>query len=157
MRTYGVDGAQITVLTGLMSLGLRALQEPAAAAMMASVPDEALEAAHPSSCPVCGGRPTLAVVARSFAMGTGRKLACVQCGTSWEYERIRCAHCGCDDVKKLGWRSVKGDKRHRIDFCEECGNYLRTTVVETRTSSFSIDVEDCVMAAMDSYSQQGRS
>ena len=152
MRNYGLDGSHITVLVGLMSLGLRALQEPAAQAMVHAVSPEAFAAAHSLSCPVCGGRPSLAVLSRQKpSNGTGRKLACLQCGTEWEFDRIRCPHCGNADVSTLGFRTLKGDDAHRIDYCEACGNYLRTAVVETSATSYSIDVEDCVMAAMDSY------
>lgn len=152
MKNYGFDGSQITVLIGLVSFGLRALQEPVAHAMVDAVPEEEYRHAHPLSCPVCGGRPALAVLTRQKpSAGTGRKLACIQCGTEWEFDRIRCPHCGTEDVRKLGFRTLKGDASHRIDYCEACGNYIRTAVIETPDTSYSIDVEDCVMAAMDSY------
>lgn len=155
MQAYGLDGSCITVLVGLVSFGLRALQEPAAQAMVCAVPRKLYEAAHPLACPVCGGRPALAVLSRQKpSSGTGRKLACLQCGTEWEFDRIRCPHCGTADVHQLGYRTLKGDNAHRIDYCEACGNYIRTAVVDTPTSEYSIDVEDCVMASMDSYASQ---
>lgn len=155
MKNYGFDGSQITVLIGLVSFGLRALQEPVAHAMVDAVPEEEYQRAHPLSCPVCGGRPSLAVLVRQKpSIGTGRKLACIQCGTEWEFDRIRCPHCGTEDMRKLGFRTLKGDASHRIDYCEACGNYIRTAVIETPSTSYSIDVEDCVMAAMDSYADE---
>lgn len=155
MRNYGFDGSQITVLIGLVSLGLRALIEPVAHAMVKAVPEDEYARAHSLSCPVCGGRPSLAVLVRQKpSRATGRKLACIQCGTEWEFDRIRCPHCGTDDVRKLGFRTLKGDSLHRIDYCEACGNYIRTAVVETPDTPYSIDVEDCVMAAMDSYADE---
>lgn len=155
MKNYGFDGSQITVLIGLVSFGLRALQEPFAHAMVAAVPEEEYKRAHPLSCPVCGGRPSLAVLVRQKpSFGTGRKLACIQCGTEWEFDRIRCPHCGTDDVRQLGFRALKGDSSHRIDYCEACGNYIRTAVIDTPDTPYSIDVEDCVMAAMDSYADE---
>lgn len=155
MKNYGFDGSQITVLIGLVSFGLRALQEPVAHAMVSAVPKEEYARAHSLSCPVCGGRPSLAVLVRQKpSAGTGRKLACIQCGTEWEFDRIRCPHCGTSDVRQLGFRTLKGDSSHRIDYCEACGNYIRTAVVDTGDTAYSIDVEDCVMAAMDSYADE---
>lgn len=156
MQNYGLDGSQITVLVGLVSYALRALQEPAAQAMVAAVPRKDFASAHVLSCPVCGGRPALAVLVRQKPRkGTGRKLACIQCGTEWEFDRIRCPHCGTTDVRHLGYRTIKGDGAHRIDYCDKCGNYIRTAVVETATTEYSLDVEDCVMAAMDAYADEG--
>lgn len=155
MSNYGFDGSHVTVLVGLVSFGLRALQESAANIMVKSVDKSLFDSAHSLSCPVCGGRPTLAILTRQKnASATGRKLACLQCGTEWEFDRIRCPHCGTDDVHKLGFRTLKSDNAHRIDYCENCGNYIRTAVVETANSPYSIDVEDCVMAALDSYADE---
>lgn len=152
MQNFGVDGAQITILIGLVSLGLRALLEPAADAMMRQVTDAQIRDAHAKSCPVCGGRPALATLAtRKAAESTGRKLACLQCGTEWEYDRFACPHCGTDDFSQLGYRTIKGDDAHRVDFCKACGNYIRTSVIETPFHPYSIDVEDCMMAQLDAF------
>ena len=156
MRGFGLDGAQITILTGMVSLGLRALLEPAADAMMACVGEDAVRDAYAKNCPVCGGRPSLAVLAaRKPAKSTGRRLACLQCGTTWEYDRFACPHCGNDDITQLGYRTLKGDDAHRVDFCKKCGNYIRTTCVETTFHPVSIDVEDCIMAQLDAYAAEG--
>ncbi|MBQ6453840.1 MAG: formate dehydrogenase accessory protein FdhE [Coriobacteriales bacterium] len=157
MQNYGIDGSQITILVGLLSMGLRALQEPAAAAMVAALPQDALDEHRHDHCPVCGGRPALAILTRNKeGQGSGRKLACLQCGSIWDFDRIRCPHCGNKQVDKLGYRTVKGYPDHRIDYCDVCGNYIRTAVVETRNSPYSIDVEDCVMASLDAYADESQ-
>ena len=156
MRGFGLDGAQITILTGMVSLGLRSLLEPAADAMMAAVDADSVREAHAKNCPVCGGRPSLAILAaRKPAASTGRRLACLQCGATWEYDRFACPHCGNDDLAQLGYRTLKGDDAHRVDFCKKCGNYIRTTRVETTLHPVSIDVEDCMMAQLDAYAAEG--
>lgn len=156
MQAYGIDGATVTLLVGLVSLGLRSLQGPAAQEMMEDAGEACADgSAHANCCPVCGGRPTMAVLVQNRgSKGTGRKLACVQCGTEWEYDRFRCPHCRTTDISKLGYRTLKHDSRHRIDYCDECGNYIRTVVIPTANSAYSIDVEDCVMASMDSYAME---
>ena len=156
MRGFGIDGATITILTGLVSLGLRALLEPAADALMTAVGAQAVADAASRNCPVCGGRPSLAVLAeRKHPQSSGRRLACLQCGTTWSWDRFACPHCGNGDFTTLGYRTLKGDEAHRVDYCKECGNYIRTAIIPTEFHPVSIDVEDCMMAQLDAFAAEG--
>ncbi len=151
MQTYGVGGFEEAMLAGMVSLGLRALIEPAAAACMAAIPQETISQAHTSNCPVCGGRPTLGILyAGKTGRVLGRRLACTQCGTEWDYAWPCCPHCGTTELEKLGYRTIEGDVNHRIEYCDACGNYLRCATVPN-DAAYSIDVEDAIMASMDSY------
>ncbi len=153
MQTYGVNGLQVTLLAGIVSMALRALIEPAAEACMKTVPEETLRQVNSSSCPVCGGRPTLGLLYEGKSGRIlGRRLACTQCGTEWDYAWPTCPHCETAELEKLGYRTLEGDSKHRIEYCDNCGNYLRAAVVPNQ-GVYSIDVEDAVMAVLDSYAQ----
>lgn len=124
------------------------LEAPAKAIMDTIGFDEVIDA-HPLHCPVCGGEPLLASVgAQTSSAGRGRLLYCLNCGTAWEFDRIRCAHCGTHDQTKLHYVSIEGDEDHRLAFCDECGAFLRTTFMESALFPISPLVEDVVMAPL---------
>lgn len=104
---------------------------------------------HPLLCPVCGSEPMLASVgAKTSSAGRGRLLYCLDCGASWEFDRIRCAHCGTHDQTKLHYVSIEGDDDHRLGFCDECGGFMRTTFMDSSLFPISPLVEDVVMAPL---------
>lgn len=146
----GIDEVAAYVAASCMSLAVRAQIEGAAAAVAKVADPELMASLHTTYCPVCGAKPTLARVGgESSSDGRGKTLGCLQCGTSWEFERIRCAHCGIQNPKRLHYYNIEGDDSHRINTCDECGGYMRTTFVENALAPFSFEVEDVVMAKLD--------
>ncbi|MBS5450080.1 MAG: formate dehydrogenase accessory protein FdhE [Coriobacteriia bacterium] len=159
LEEQGAAGADTILM--VLSLGLRALLEPAQSSVMAAEQKAALAGytthAKPLRCPCCGGEPTLAYVGPTPASsGNGRILYCGQCGATWEVERVRCPHCGTRSQEKLHYVSIEGDDAHRLYACDECGRYTRTFFAADATgigAAFVPEVEDVVMATLDAVAQ----
>lgn len=141
----------------LLSLALFSFYEPCAEKLMEEVGEDDIIATHPLTCPVCGSDPVLASVGgETSSDGRGRKLYCQQCGTAWEFNRVRCARCGTTDQTKLHYFNLEGDDNHRIATCDECGEYMRTTFLDNNLLPLSYPVEDVVMARLDALAQDPR-
>ncbi len=158
--TYDVDSdLPATVFAMIPSLALRAfLQEPASA-IMQSLDLEEAQASHerPLLCPACGSKPTLSLVGESDIMrGRGRTLYCGMCGTEWVFERIRCARCGSKDQTKLHYFHIEGDDAHRLQSCQECGDYIRVIYQDSTKHPICMEVEDVVMARLDMVAHDER-
>lgn len=113
---------------------------------------------NPLRCPVCGSEPALAKVGGvdSPTDGRGRTLYCQQCGTVWDFERIRCARCGTRNQGHLHYFNVEGDDGHRIATCDECGRYIRSVFLEESLMPFSYEVEEVVTARLDAIAHDPR-
>lgn len=119
--------------------------------------DELNQHAHPLRCPVCGTPATAAFVGENDATdGRGRQLYCSMCGTRWTFDRIRCACCGTQSQTKLHYFNVEGDEAHRLQNCEECGDYMRTVFQDQLRAPLSMEVEDIVMADLDAIALDPR-
>ena len=55
-----------------------------------------------------------------------RMLACGCCGYRWRYRRTGCPFCRNEDDHRLGVIAVEDQGGLRIDYCEQCGGYLKT-------------------------------
>lgn len=146
----GMGEGEARIACLLASLALRVqLEEPAAAAAKA-MEKAGIGEPHPLVCPVCGCAPAAARVGGdTSSSGRGRVLWCPQCGTEWEFERVRCARCGTRNQAHLHFHNIEGDDAHRIASCEECGGYIRTVYLDDALAPFSFEVEDVAMARLD--------
>lgn len=146
----------------VLSASLRSQLAPMATASLAPIVDEvAREAgahAKPLRCPCCGGIATAACVGPTPGSdGMGRTLWCQQCGSSWEFERVRCPHCGTRSQTSLHYTSLEGDESRRIYHCDECGGYVRTRfVTPLDREPMVFEVEDVVMADLDAAAPEVR-
>lgn len=150
VKARGMSRDAASAAASGVSLALRALMEDAARAVRDAMTESGACARRPLACPVCGSAATLARVGfSSEGDGRMRVLWCAQCGSTWDFERVRCARCGTRNQKSLHYLSVEGDDAHRIAVCDECGGYLRTVFQEDALAPFSFEVEDVVMAKFD--------
>lgn len=76
-------------------------------------------------CPTCGGTPNMAVLKRG-QKGRQKYLVCHCCQTKWQYKRIGCPYCGCNDQQKLGILEIEEEPNMRLDICNECNHYIKT-------------------------------
>jgi FdhE protein len=76
-------------------------------------------------CPVCGSVPAMAQLV-GMDSGLLRLLACGCCGYRWRYLRTGCPFCRNEDGHRLGVIAVEGEGGLRIDYCDQCGGYLKT-------------------------------
>lgn len=87
------------------------------------------------SCPVCGGEPLMGRLEEE----TGKRhLQCYLCRTNWEFARLECPFCDNNDQKKLRYFFDEDNQHQRVDFCDECKNYLK--VIDTRKAGTNISV-----------------
>ena len=87
------------------------------------------------SCPVCGGEPLMGRLEEE----TGKRhLQCYLCRTNWEFARLECPFCDNNDQKKLHYFFDEDNQHQRVDFCDECKNYLK--VIDTRKAGTNISV-----------------
>jgi FdhE protein len=70
-------------------------------------------------CPVCGGRPYLALLPEE---GETSRLVCCRCNTTWPYVWSRCPFCGSENVQM---RHFGGDDTYQAQVCENCHQYLK--------------------------------
>jgi FdhE protein len=151
------DFASIIAL--VLALGLRPNLEPAAAQIMQSLKLKESSSTHkkPLRCPICGSLAAAASVGLvPSGIPNGKLLYCASCGTNWEFERIRCARCGTQNQGKLHYFHVEGDDAHRLYLCNECDEYTRTVFQKELEVPFVFEVEDVVMARLDSIAQDSR-
>ena len=76
-------------------------------------------------CPTCGALPAMAQLI-GLDNGRMRLLCCGHCRTNWNYPRVGCPFCENTDDRRLGHLDLQGETALRIDYCEECGGYLKT-------------------------------
>ena len=104
----------------------------------------------PLRCPICGTHAAAAyVLSGASTESHDRMLFCATCGTTWSFERVRCACCGMQNQAHLHWFHLEGDSAHRLQNCEECGDYMRTVFQDDLGKPLSIEVEDVIMARLD--------
>jgi FdhE protein len=80
-------------------------------------------------------------------------LWCAQCGTAWEFERVRCACCGTQNHEHLHYEGIEGDEAHQLHVCDECGARVPTVFVGNDLAPFSYEVEEVVSARLAALAQ----
>jgi len=101
----------------------RALFQPIAE-YLAAAPAALLAGFAGSVCPVCDGKPQVAVL-RPEGDGGKRFLVCSFCLTEWEFRRILCPICGEEDHAKLPRYTAEGVAAVRVEACDTCKYYLK--------------------------------
>lgn len=152
-------GDQAPLVGLVLSMALKPLLEPAARAVDEALGDRLAKGCQEhfgrTECPFCGGEAALAYIGPTpSGVDNGRQLWCGQCGTLWEFERVRCPRCGSQMQTQLHYTSVEGDDEHRIYHCDVCHGYVRT-VFSTGMAGvgFSPEVEDVVMVNLDAIAR----
>lgn len=146
---FGVAaGAAVLVLAFAVRTHVQAVAE----SLMGAVSADAKEGNHarPLRCPVCGAPASLSHVGvQDTLQGGARSQFCSACGTTWNFERIRCGSCGSQDQGNLHYHHLDGDPAHRLQTCDACGSYQRVVFQDDLRVPACLDVEDVVMAKLD--------
>lgn len=159
--SFGI-GSEVpaSIVAMVVVFALRAHIQMAASRLFAVVPKQAKETAqreHPLNCPVCGSPATASHVAAASGIdGRARDQYCSMCGTVWPFERMRCGVCGTENATRLHYFHVEGDTSHRLQNCDECGQYQRMVFEEDLSIPLSMEVEDVVMAKLDAIALDPR-
>ena len=149
-----------SIVMMVVAFALRCHLQPAAEQLFNAVSKETRESPqreHPLLCPVCGSPAAASHVdAASGIDGRPRNQYCSMCGTIWPFERMRCGVCGTENASRLHYFHVEGDSSHRLQNCDECGQYQRMTFEEDLTIPLCMEVEDVVMAKLDAVALDPR-
>jgi FdhE protein len=74
-------------------------------------------------CPVCGCAPLLSILEAEGA----RSLICSFCWHKWAVKRVYCPFCESSDSKLLHYLFSEEEKDVRVDLCDHCKKYIKTT------------------------------
>lgn len=97
-------------------------------------------------CPVCGGEPLIARLAKE----TGKKtLLCHLCRTEWGFKRLECPFCGCDEQEKLRFFYDEKDRTCRVDVCDNCKTYLKAVDARETQKDVALFVSNLATLHLD--------
>jgi hypothetical protein len=94
-------------------------------------------------CPICGGRPNLALLEQERG---ARQLMCARCDSLWSYQRVGCPFCGSKE-KQIYYPSE--DQVYRLYVCPVCKQYLKTADLRSVYREFQPVVERLLTVGMD--------
>ncbi|MDD2673136.1 MAG: formate dehydrogenase accessory protein FdhE [Syntrophales bacterium] len=97
-------------------------------------------------CPVCGKEPKIGELREEEG---ARYLFCSQCGTNWQFRRIKCPFCGNEEQKTLSYFTVEEDERYRVDVCDRCKRYIKTVDFRKTQEEADLDIEDIATLHLD--------
>ena len=97
-------------------------------------------------CPVCGKEPKIGELREEDGK---RFLFCSQCGTEWNFLRIKCPFCGNEEQKTLSYFTVEEDERYRVDVCDECKRYIKIVDFRNMHEEPNLDIEDIATIHLD--------
>ena len=97
------------------------------------------------SCPVCGGEPDMAALAK----GSGRRrLLCSRCDSEWTFRRLGCPFCGNEEPGGQAYYP-SDDKVYRLNVCESCHRYLKTVDLRETAGERLLPTERILTVGMD--------
>ncbi len=72
------------------------------------------------NCPVCGGKPTLALLEKEKGR---RYLYCDLCEVQWRFNRLGCPYCTSNESHFF---TCEGMEKYRVYYCDKCHGYIKT-------------------------------
>ena len=98
------------------------------------------------SCPFCGSPPRHA---RLEGKDSQRFLYCPLCRSQWRFPRMKCPFCDNAQHDKLRYFFAGEDKGHRVDVCDVCKHYIKTTIEKAAGKETLPQVEEAVCLPLD--------
>jgi formate dehydrogenase accessory protein FdhE len=93
----------------------------------------------PSTCPLCGGKPIVAVL-RSQGDGAKKSLICMLCAYEWPFRRIYCHACGEEREPQMAFYAAPEIAHVRVDVCDTCHTYLKS--IDLTKTGLAVPVVD---------------
>jgi len=100
------------------------------------------------TCPICGGRPDLAMLEKERG---ARQLLCSRCNSLWDYTRVGCPFCRSKQKQNY---FVSDDGVYRLYVCPDCRRYLKTVDLRELQRPVIPVVERLLTAGMDVAARQ---
>lgn len=101
-------------------------------------------------CPVCGGEPDFAALAKPYG---ARWLLCSRCDFEWPYRRLSCPFCGNDNPEQYMYVLSENGK-YRLYLCDRCRRYLKVIDLRELVEEPPLSVERIVTLPMDIAARQ---
>jgi formate dehydrogenase accessory protein FdhE len=101
--------------------------------------DVAILDGTPSFCPLCGGKPVVAVLRRE-GDGAKKSLICMLCAHEWTFRRLYCPACGEEREPQMAFFSAPEIAHVRVDVCDTCHTYLKS--IDLTKTGLAIPVVD---------------
>ena len=98
------------------------------------------------SCPFCGSPPRHA---RFEGKDSQRFLFCPLCRSQWRFPRMKCPFCDNAQHDKLRYFFAGEDKSHRVDVCDVCKRYIKTTIEKASGQETLPQVEEAISLPLD--------
>ncbi len=102
------------------------------------------------TCPVCGGRPDLAILEEKVG---ARSLCCARCDTRWDYPRLGCPFCGKEDPTLQGYYA-SDNRFYRLYTCDSCHGYLKTLDLRQANRPVLLPLERILTLHLDATARQ---
>lgn len=112
----------------------------------ASLPRLSLDLWEQGYCPVCAEWPALGELR---GVELGRRLRCGWCGADWRAPRLRCPFCHNAEAKTLGYFTVEGEPRWRVEYCDECRGYVKTLTTFGYQPILALTADDVASLPLD--------
>ena len=106
----------------------------------------------PSTCPLCGGKPTVGVL-RSEGDGAKKSLICMLCAHEWAFRRIYCPACGEEREPQMAYYSAPEIAHVRVDVCDTCHTYLKSIDL-TKTGLAVAVVDELATIPLDLWARE---
>jgi FdhE protein len=103
---------------------------------------------HHGYCPICGGRPNLALWGQEDAP---RRLACSRCVSVWEYAGTACPFCEAEEMQQY---FVSEDSLYHLYVCPGCNAYLKAVDLKRAKREVYPLVEHLLAVRMDLAARQ---
>ena len=100
-------------------------------------------------CPICGGRPDLALLDKERG---ARWLLCSRCDAQWLFQRLQCPYCGTQDQNSLAYFTDE-EGMYRLYVCQQCQSYLKAIDLRQTEAEVLLPLERVLTLDMD---KQGR-
>lgn len=103
-------------------------------------------------CPLCGSAPLLSEIRGKEGE---RRLRCGLCGASWYYPRLKCAFCGNNNHRQLGFLTLEGEEeKYSLQTCEACRRYLKVIVTYDPIPTEVLLAEDLATLHLDLIAEE---
>jgi len=106
----------------------------------------------PSTCPLCGGKPSVGVL-RSEGDGAKKSLICMLCAHEWVFRRIYCPACGEEREPQMAYYSAPEIAHVRVDVCDTCHTYLKSIDL-TKTGLAVAVVDELATMPLDLWARE---
>ena len=106
----------------------------------------------PSTCPLCGGNPSVGVL-RSEGDGGKKSLICMLCAHEWAFRRIYCPACGEEREPQMAFYSAPEIAYVRVDVCDTCHTYLKSIDL-TKTGLAVAVVDELATIPLDLWAHE---